>query len=428
MDRGSSGVTRFVSAAILTYVMLRPVSSGEILYPLLALLTAISAGALIVGRRRAAPAVLGVLGIALLAGIYGTTVGAYNPGISQHATVWLAGPVVFGLWALSADLRMVRAVMTAAAWATIALSVLIVAYVASQFGAPLVIPTWLVEEAGAGFNIEQGATAIRLYGLSTLTAVAPMWIVGAFVRDHELLPPRWVRIAAAASATAAALLGGRNAIVLVALLVPFLVLLIRRRRRGDHKVNPGSVLAVLGGVVALPFVLPILLSTPALQRTWNNVQSFFRDTEDQAIRTEQATRLVEAWAQSPIFGHGLGAMIHGYARSVDRPWNFELQYHLLLFQFGIFGMLLISAAVLVAVRAIWRAHRARPDMDPVLTVAVAAAVGMLIANATNPYLQAPGHMWAIWLPLLVANAVLCAPVDQQIPGQGLSMRPATLAR
>lgn len=418
MERASSWGARAVSSLILAYVMLRPVSSGEILYPLLGVLAVAPLAALVVGRRRAAPEVVGVIFAALLAGIYGTTVGAYNSGISQHAIVWLIGPLVFGLWALSADLRMVRALMTAAAWATIALSLLIVAYVVSQIGGPSLVPRWLIEEAGAGFNIEGGATAIRLYGLSTLTAAAPMWIVGAFVSNHELLPRRWVRVAAAGAATAAALLGGRNAIVLVVVLVPLLFVLGRSivRHLPRKTIPPGAVIGFLAIVVAVPFVMPAVISNPAVHRTWENVSSFFRSSDEQAVRTEQADRLLTAWQQSPFLGRGLGATIEGYARSQARPWNFELQYHLILFQFGIIGSLIVLAAFVLGVRAVLKAGKARPDLVPVLLVSSAAALGMIVANATNPYLQAPGHMWAIWLPLLVANASLCSLPAKTRPG------------
>lgn len=408
---------RAVSSVVLAYLMLRPVSNGSILYPLLAVLAVASTLALVFGRRRASPEVMGVLAGTLLAGIYGMTIGAYNPGVWQHSLVWLVAPLIYGVWVLAADERMLRSVMTTAAWATIALSFLIVAYVAAQLGGPSLVPGWLIQETGAGFDLEeQGATAIRLYGLSTLIAAAPMWITAAFVPNHPLLPRRSVRVIAAVLATTAALLGGRNAIVLVVVAVPLIVLLIRAMGRRSGKIHPAAFLTGVAILAMLPFVLPAILGNAAIQRAWLNITEFFSGSGGQVVRTEQVDQLIGAWAESPIFGHGLGATIPGYFRSAERPWNFELQYHVLLFQFGIVGCLLVVAVVVVALIAIRNGLRARPDLTPVMIVALAAAGGMLIGNATNPYLQAPGHGWAIWLPLMVANvAILNRQRDEDAP-------------
>lgn len=415
VERVSSWPFRAICAAVLVYVLLRPVGHPEILYPALALLAVASAGALLIGRRWASQEVVAVAIIVVSAGLIAAAVGAGNPGMSQHVLVWVGAPLLYASWALGADERMLRTVLAAIAWATVALSVLILLFVGAQFGLPAIVPQWLIEETNGGFNIEQGATAIRLYGLSTLAAAAPMWVVAALVPSHPLLPPRWLRIVAAATAVGATLVGGRNAIVLVLLLVPPVVLLwsALARRRGPVRIHPSLPYAVLAVVLASPWIV----TNPALQRTGQNVLGFFANDGLQSVRVEQADRLVGAWLESPWIGHGLGAIIDGYARSEARPWNFELQYHLMLFQFGIVGLLLIALAVTFAVAALVRAARARPDMWPVFAVAIAAGLGMSLANASNPYLQAPGHMWSIWLPLMAANVALASrrPTDLTVP-------------
>jgi hypothetical protein len=52
---------------------------------------------------------------------------------------------------------------------------------------------------------------------------------------------------------------------------------------------------------------------------------------------------------------------------------------------------------------LWRVLRARYDDDlfPAAIAALVGALGMIIANASNPYLQAPGHIWIVLLPLAV---------------------------
>lgn len=406
---GASGrIARWSASLILVYLMLRPVSNGAVLYPLLALLAVVSGAVWISRRAQVQPRVLGVLGLVLLCAIYGTATGVDNPGIEQHGVVWILGPLVFGMWAVAADLRTVRALMTASAWATIVLSAVIVAYILGELGAPAVVPAWIIEESGAGFDIDDGATAIRLYGLSTLTAAAPMWITGALIRDAPLLPRRSVRVLAGALALTAALLAGRNAVVVVVAVVPAVAILIARlTRRGKMRIRPTVFVLGTTFLLCLPILFSWVLSIPGVQRALANVGSVFTDGESN-LRAEQSRELLDAWSRSPLFGEGLGAVLpNGYKRSIERPWNFELQYHLMAYQFGLIGIVILLLALGLAVSAVSESARLHPELRSTLTVSCAAAVGMLIANATNPYLQAPGHMWAIWLPLLVSNALFC---------------------
>lgn len=411
MITGSSWPYRAVVCICIAYIMLRPVSAGEILYPALAVVALVSLGAILFSRRVVAGPVLAVLAAAVVAALYGAFIGMDNPGLSQHLTVWLGGTLIYGLWALAADEKLIRPLTQVMAWATIALSVLIVVYVASQTGVlPDVLPSWLMEESGAGFNEDQGATAIRLYGLSTLVAAAPMWVTSAFVARHPYLPARWIRITAAILAVVAALLGGRNAIILVLVVVPPAIAIAARviARRGRKRRGPMAILLMTWGVLAVPLLVFLATQNAAVQRTWSNIVLFV-DGEGQSERVEQIDRLLKAWQESPFFGSGLGAVIPGYSRSTDRPWNFEMQYNMLLFQFGLVGAVLLIVVMLLAVRAVSLGFRARPDLAPVFWTAIAAAGGMLVANATNPYLQAPGHIWAVFFPLLVANVAILYP-------------------
>lgn len=410
-DRGSSVLYRVVICLCVAYMMLRPVAFGEVLYPVLALLCVTSVGALIFGRRRASTGTLGVLVLVVVIGLWGTAAGANNPGVWQHAAVWIVAPLIYGSWILGADEELLKPLLATMAWATVALSLVVLVYAGTQLGVISgVIPTWLTEAMGAGFGIEEETTTIRLYGLSTLVAAAPMWVTAALLGDHPLLPSRGIRILAAVAAAGASLLGGRNAIVLVLAIAPIVVMVIHAIARRDRtaKISPVAVLSVMGAIAVAPLVVAWIMRDLVVQRTWSNIVAFFAGT-GQSERVEQVAQLIDGWLESPLFGHGLGAIVPGYWRSDDRPWNFEMQYHMLLFQFGLFGCALILVMMTVAVRVVIRAARARPDLVPVILVAATPAIAILIANATNPYLQAPGHMWAIFLPLLVANVALVSP-------------------
>lgn len=416
-------MTRVLLCAAFAYLLLRPVSTNEILFPLLALLGLVAGLATIFGRRAISVEGLRVIWVALFIGVYGASIGANNPGFVQHSLVWIGGPLIFGSWAFSADQRLLRSTMSIAAWASILVSGTIIFYVMAETnGWP--VPTWLLDESGAGVNFGGETTEIRFHSLSTLAAAAPMWLVGAFVPADALLPRRMIRITAAVTCSFAVFLGGRNAIVLTLVAVPLVILLLRVAWNGFRKtrIRPIAATLFLAAALSLPFIMGDAATGAVLARTWSSISDYFSSSGTQVVRTEQAEMLLRGWGQSPLFGNGLGATIPGYARSVERPWNFELQYHLMAFQLGTIGILLLILLMISALRMLQRAWAARADFHSTLLVAVAGALGMMIANVTNPYLQAPGHMWSIWLPIMIANVAILSRRDRPFSRPTLEKR------
>lgn len=425
--RGRLGFWRWAAVIAFAYILARPVSHGEILYPTLAVLGAIAAGAILLGKARLARELNGAAFATFMFGLGWLLIGADNPGFANAAMIFIAGPLLYWMCAAAMDERMLRLVFHVAAWVTVALGLVIVLYVAGSTGLiPQLLPDRLLEETGAGLGeLASGdATQIRFYSLSTLVATGPMWAASLLVGRDSVLPAPWLRVLAAVAAVGGGLVGGRRALALVLVLAPLLAWLVKvivarrgRALRVDARVLIGGVAALAVAVAAAP----TLLSGAVLSNAWRSIVDFFAGGTagvggEQFIRSYQAERLLAEWSSSPVFGHGLGHVIQGYERSTDQPWQFELQYHALLMQTGLLDCLVILAGAVVTLNAVIKAVRARPDLAPTLVVACTAAVAMLIANATNPYLQAPGHMWAIFLPVAVANVMLAVPRSSPPPG------------
>lgn len=66
----------------------------------------------------------------------------------------------------------------------------------------------------------------------------------------------------------------------------------------------------------------------------------------------------------------------------------------------------LIASVVLVVLALWKASKARPDLRPALAVVAASALSILIGNALNPMLQAPGHFWSVFLLIACINVAL----------------------
>lgn len=406
-----------VGCIALGYVFLRPVGFNPVLLPVLAVFALTSIATILVGRRRPPRSVWPVPVAVMVLGIYGALVGAGNPGVWVGALVWIIAPLLWGGWALAGDERYLRMIFVTSLVCTIVASIVTLVFVAGEFGLiPEVLPDAFRRQAGLGMPglSPAGGPDVTFLGLSTLVGAAPLWLTAAMLPPHPLLPKRGWSIAAGLLALTTAFVAGRTALFVVTLIVPLAVWVVWRivsRRSPRTRVQRYLPFAVGAAAVALAVTLGGSVLRGSFERVLLAIVGQPREVDDQ-VRVEQAGRLIDGWTHHPILGNGIGAVIDGYIRDEVRPWNFELQYHMILFQFGVVGAVGLLAIFTFAAIAVVTAMRVHVDLVPVFLVSIAAAAAMLIANASNPYLQAPGHQWAVYLPLLVVTAAsLRRPAD-----------------
>lgn len=115
-----------------------------------------------------------------------------------------------------------------------------------------------------------------------------------------------------------------------------------------------------------------------------------------------------------IFGNGIGAEISRGSLLRDiRPWQTELQYQAMFYWTGIIGIAFLIATLATALLAVRKAFQVSVETRPVLFVTTVGALCLLVANASNPYLQAPGHLWPLFLPLMISLQVLQSSVKKE---------------
>jgi len=119
------------------------------------------------------------------------------------------------------------------------------------------------------------------------------------------------------------------------------------------------------------------------------------------VRSDQLAALTSGWLHSPLIGNGLGA-VASVIRSPAQPWAYELSYNALLFKIGIIGVLLYAVGVGWIFWQGVRLVRSSPLSSSAWPV-LAGAVGFLVANATNPYLQKFDYLWVLFIPLAYVN-------------------------
>lgn len=422
-DRGILGEkpARLMAVLSFAFILFLPVSQGTVLIVVLAVCAGLALLTALATRRVLTAPVLGAMLLTMMLGVYGLVVGAANPGFWNAAMIFIGTPALFFLYISVLGGKVIKDLVYTCAVLTAVLGALILAYVGTQNGIlpPSIFPPWFLDVVGAGYGQKGDATAVRFYGLSTLAAAAPMWVASLFVGGDGYLPAMKLRLAAAALGVGGAMVGGRRAIVLGLLLVPVLLWVLwrvikRKAHVGPRKYPPALVLGVMAGVAIIAPFVPTIASLPAITNVVGSIGYYFSGnaqavSDDEAIRADQMDGLINYWTESPIFGHGLGSTVPGLIRSDEQPWQFETQYPALLMQVGAVGAVILAALILTIIYATIKAVASRPSMRPTLIVTLTGGISMLIANATNPYLQAPAHHWTIFLPLAVINYMIREP-------------------
>lgn len=392
------------------YVLMMPVGHTPVLLAVL-LLMAVSSLFLVVIDRRTLVSELrvpAILSAALI--ILGVVVGVGNEGWVHSLIAWAAAPVLFWTWAAALTEDMIRKLLWIAVWATIALSgvtMLIAFTIPTGLPHAVLHPIFGGSSRGFGFG-----AIIAIYGTSTLMATAPMWIVGSFLPRTSVLPGRWWMVAAAVSSLIATVVSSRRATVGLAIVIPIIVLGIywfTRDRSTTVRLSRRAWWFIAAGVAVAAVAVVGASFTRVVQRTVLGVASLVTghaQTVDERLRFEQIPKLWDGFLSSPIWGNGIGATIPGYTRHPTRAWVFELQYNVLLFHVGVVGVLLLIGAVVLILVALWKAVKARPDLRPVFAVVAAAASSILVGNALNPMLEAPGHFWSVFLLIACINVAL----------------------
>lgn len=70
------------------------------------------------------------------------------------------------------------------------------------------------------------------------------------------------------------------------------------------------------------------------------------------IKIEQTLKMFEKWKSSPLIGHGFGAYIEDYLRSVERPFSYEMQAPAMLMKTGVVGIGLFGVFIISMMLAV----------------------------------------------------------------------------
>lgn len=422
-------ILEWIQVACLAWIVWLPVSMGMVLYPALLLLAATSLLLVLWRRTRPTRAAVVVWGIYYLWAVTWTAVSAArgNEGVWHQAALWLGLPLLWGTWSLSLRATQVRrTVVVLLGVGCVAGTLMLLLALQGVTGSPT-FPAWLVElqdmrvvVSGTG-EIEQ-----NYLGLSSLVGVATFAVAAAVLPSRDTwLPHRAVVALAAAVMFAASSVSGRRGLLLVVLLVLVTALLVgigvvlaRHRTLKYFGTYAGGVAVAAAAVVAFaatPLGQNLQIAAGFDTRTGSGgttsegagAEAFDSlQAQSDLARSTQFTELIAAWREHPLVGHGFGATLDSdFTRSDERPWMFEAEPLQALMNVGILGLLVAAGPVVLLLRRSWQALAAGRHPRAVIA-GLATLFAVVLASATNPYLQAPGHGWMLFLAAGITGAAL----------------------
>lgn len=207
------------------------------------------------------------------------------------------------------------------------------------------------------------------------------------------------------------LVSGRRTLILNILIIPFVIYLFlklskvtlgRAQKKYIYRLTFGLIIIIL-----LLFAYLIYFNLVDFIGYWDFfVSGFDFDTNGRdlgsSIRGQQFHSMLQSWIDYPILGTGFGSASLYVIRSQETPWVYELSYMTLLFQTGIVGFIIYMSLLGWLFLKCILLVRKRPDFAFIIP-SFMGCFCFLIGNASNPYLIAFDHMWAIFLPAGLIN-------------------------
>ena len=405
-------------------MFVHPVSRNWLIFPLYCITAGVGL-ARHLRRRAQSPAPLSLLFV-IAVGVTLTVIDLLrgSPGAPTVAVSIVFGPCVYYAIALGLDRRTVSRLPAVIAGATFVVSLSIVVVV---FAGPQRWMFWLGPVAGSA-EVE-GTFSVRSIALSSLAGLVPFLVfyLAGWTGPRGRSYGAYVTVLTLA--VASALISGRVALILVslgALIVAPLGRLVWWRSAGEsgavpvsstRRALPGAYKVAVLLVAALVAMGTFTGLTPGgtFERVLTKIRGIDEETSSTPfavtsgrsaeLRRQQADLLLDGFFDSPLLGDAQGRVSQQIVRSEERPWEYELQYHLLLYRNGLLGAALYVTALGIGINELRRRWSQLDRETRQVTIgAIGAATGMLIANATNPYLRAVGQQWALFLPVMVACA------------------------
>lgn len=276
------------------------------------------------------------------------------------------------------------------------ISLINIIYVVSSYFELDIVSTALRDELLLRVGFHDGYVQLTSHGIGMLFFIIPYLLTFALIKKQNNKSNHSVYIVLILTLVCAAI-SGRRALWLAVIMTPVFFLI------GLILVNSWSLIRLKAVGAMLIIVSCAFLITALnvdLTYTLRHILLAFSADDPRSVQEEY---LIKGILDNFWFGSGFGGEL-GIIRSYDAPWLFELSYHQMLFNYGIF----LFAAYVVSLafifyRAIKVIKHSVNGVDRYL-FAVTIGVSMLfVGSYSNPYLGSFDFLFVVGLFVLMAG-------------------------
>lgn len=259
-------------------------------------------------------------------------------------------------------------------------------------------------------SLKRGTIQMKYHGITSLAFLSPYLIARVVIGEKNRTSRNLAIGFSLFLCILAIFLSGRRAVMLLLPVSCVIALGIRIAIDGritNTLLRQGIMLFGLAGIISMvaAYLLEVYIGVSILETVYQLVDSLLYSTLNASNleRVRQAPALLDGWAANPLLGAGHGARAD-YVRSVLYPWRYELSYLANLFHTGIVGCVWYGLLVLAYIKYLWNAC-SDSEEGRVVCAGMVGAICLLLAYATNPYLDAFDIQWTIYLPLVLASSM-----------------------
>jgi hypothetical protein len=269
------------------------------------------------------------------------------------------------------------------------------------------------ELQGGAIGFYEGTVEFNLYNMTTSIYGLPFLIALIMIMKYDnahIFPGLWPKFIYSTFVLTflSLLVSGRRGFMLVFILaVPICISIMFY---AGKKINYNFKKIALYIFLLIPlFLIYVNIFGLNIEIIYKDFMSGFdfQDIQNASAyrRYEQFNSLITDWQLNPFFGAGLGAFsLDNKSVPIENmPWAYELQYIALLFQTGIFGVLIYSSAVIWLVFQMIRLSAIFSTLSVLMIPALVGMVCFLIVNMTNPYLSKFDYIWSIFFCVGLVN-------------------------
>lgn len=244
------------------------------------------------------------------------------------------------------------------------------------------------------FSYYGTSSRMNFTNLNTLTFTSPVVII-LWLSNYKVNINRHIFTLIVLLTLYLFVLSGRRSIMMMMVIVIPLAIVLsgffpQYYKQSVRKKSKYLIFTIVAAIVVVCIRFPELID--GYYSTF--IKAF--DSGQEPIKFAQQKMFMDAFKSSPIFGVGVGQMLHEpYPGRNVLMFQFELTYHLWLAETGIVGFLLYSFSYFGLI--LYGGYIAVKYKDFIMLTLLAGYIVVLIANATNPVLSSFDFMVSYFL-------------------------------